>query len=337
MKFDIYSRLPLFMAENGDGGGGGSGDGGPSFGELASGTEASEAQGKEASDFLSKQQGFDAKSIEGKSHTEVWNIARETQERIRNPFKGTPFEGHKVPAKFVKDGKVDVGNMLKGYGELETAFNRRKDDFKKEVESEFLAALKAKAPASPQDYTLSATKAKFKNADGTEREAPTLKIGDREIELLEDHPATKFMREMAHKYGIPNEDFHGIVSGYLTANLAAGPKWSEESKALGGEALAEKREARVNGFLKANLSEENYAFFARMPSTAASIKAVEELMTLSGHPPFIPEKGDIPGEKLSLEELRQMQRDPRYTGEGPGGVDKAFVAKVRAGFRSLSK
>jgi hypothetical protein len=87
------------------------------------------------------------------------------------------------------------------------------------------------------------------------------------------------------------------------------------------------------GFLKTSL--ENYQTFARLPATAATIKAVEELMELPAildHRRYL---GDL--ETLTREQLRAMQNDPKYTGERGKDIDPSFVNRVRAGYRALSK
>ena len=72
-----------------------------------------------------------------------------------------------------------------------------------------------------------------------------------------------------------------------------------------------------------------------MPATASRIKAFEEMMVLAGHPPMSLDSGDMPGETYTREQLKTMQRDPRYTGEG-GQIDKVFVQTVRNGFKRLA-
>jgi len=253
-----------------------------------------------------------------------------------DPFKGTPYEGKKVPDKFVvdKDGKREVNQaaILDSYTELEKQQFRRREEVRaealKEAETERLKG----RPTAPGDYTVG------KPTKIGDREAPAIRIGDRDIEILPDDPALNYMKGVAHKYGMPQAEFDQMVQGYIATVMSTGPKWDAEAKILGGEAIAAKREQRVDGFLKGNLSPENYAFFAGMPSTAKAIQAIEQLMTLSGHPPFVPERGDLPGETYDAAQLREMQRDPRYTGQGrPGGSDKAFVSQVRAGFARLAK
>lgn len=340
-----FGTLPgLFMYRDGEGGGGGGGsEGGVQFAPLAEGADASPDQGKAALEYLGKTEGFDAKAYEGKSPTDLYLAAHQYETKARSasdPFKGTAWEGQKVPDKFIvdKDGKktVAVDKLLKSFGEQERMVMRRRDEIAAELKTAQEEEMNKIRPATPGDY-VAGEKLKVAGSDGKEREAFVLKIGERDVEVMQDDPALNFIKQVAHKHGVGQDEFQEIVKGYIAASFATGPKWADEAKALGGEQIAEKREQRVVAFLKGNLSEENYHWFASQPSTASGIKAIEQLMELTGMPGFVPEKGDIPGETYTREELAKMQRDPRYTGEGRGGVDKAFVKLVRSGFQRLAK
>jgi hypothetical protein len=281
-------RRPLWSPDEGGGGDGdGSGDGGQSGGDTSDGAPQ---DGKSGNDTTSE-----------------------------DPLKGTPFEGIKVPEKFVKDGKVQTADLIASYAELERGQFRRRDEIRSEIETQFKEERAKAAPATPGDYT-----------------APEkFEYQGREITVIQDDPVLTYLKGVAHKYGVPQAEFDEAVKGYVAASIQAAPAWKDQAKALGGEAIADKRAARVDGFLKANLSEAAFGYFQSQPATAAGIAAIEELMTLSGHPPFIPEKGDVPNSTYTKEELRKMQNDPRYTGEG-GRIDPNFVAQVRAGFRRLN-
>lgn len=346
MKWHLMSGVSrLCFAPDGGGGSGGSEGGDPAFAaELGADASPTPEAITAATDWLkTNTQDFDPKKYEGKER-DLYEAARTGWTEARrnsDPWKGTDYEGIKVPDKFIieKDGKktVNAKELAKSYSELERAQFRRRDEIMKEVETQFNEQRRAAAPATPGDYT-AAEKMKVKGQDGKEMEVEAIKIGDRIVQIIPDDPALNYMREVAHKMGVPQAEFHDIVKGYVTASLSSGPKWENEAKALGGPVIAEKREARVMAFLKGNVSEDSYNVFAGMPSTAKGIMALEELMTLSGHPAFVPESGDVPGDTYTRDELKKMQSDPRYTGEGrPGGPDKEFVAKVRAGYRRLNK
>ena len=233
--------------------------------------------------------------------------------------KAGELNPHKVPDKFLTDGKPDYGKLVASYSDAEKALMRKGTEVRAEVEREFHESRAKAAPATPGDYTV---EDKFI-------------LGDREITMIKDDPMLDYVRRVAHENHWSQDQFNANVRGYVAQQIANLPKWTAEAEKLGPNADA--RHARVDGFLRANLSQENYTTFAKLPATAATIKAVEELMELSGHPKLTDDTTAIPKETLSREQLKAMQNDPRYTGERGKAIEPAFVARVRAGYRALAK
>src|SRR5262245_22555982 len=233
--------------------------------------------------------------------------------------KGEDLNPYKVPDKFLADGKPDYGKLVKSYGEAEQALLRKNTEVKAEVEREWREARIAAAPATPGDY---AVEEKFI-------------LGDREIVMNQADPMMQFVRQVAHANQWTQQQFNENVRGWVAQQIAAMPKWTDEAAKLGANADA--RHARVDGFLKGNLSDAAYQHFARQPATAGLITALEEVMELAGHPKITDDTTVIPKETLSREQLREMQRDPRYTGERNTRIDQSFVNRVRAGYRALAK
>ena len=226
---------------------------------------------------------------------------------------------YKVPDKFLTNGKPDYGKLTTAYSEAEKALMRKGTEVKAEVEREFHESRAKNAPATPGDYVV----------------MDKFILGDREVTVIKDDPMMTFVRTVAHANHWTQQEFDDNIKGYVAQQIASLPKWTDEAKVLGP--LAEQRHQRVDGFLRANLSSDNYQTFARLPATAATIKAVEELMELAGHPKLSDDTTAIPSETLSRDELRKMQSDPRYTGERGKEIDSSFVARVRAGYRALAK
>jgi hypothetical protein len=225
----------------------------------------------------------------------------------------------KVPDKFLVDGKPDYGKLTQAYNEAERALMRKGTEVKAEVEREFHENRAKAAPATPGDYQV----------------MDKFILGDREVTVIKDDPMMDFVRTVAHANHWTQQEFDDNLKGYVAQQIAALPKWTDQAKILGP--LADQRHQRVDGFLRSSLSAENYATFAKLPATAATIKAIEELMELSGHPRLSDDTTAIPSETLSRDQLREMQRDPRYTGERGKDIDPSFVARVRAGYRALAK
>ena len=73
---------------------------------------------------------------------------------------------------------------------------------------------------------------------------------------------------------------------------------------------------------------------ANMATTADTISLFEEIMELSGEPTFAmnEDTGNF-NESMTKEKLHEMQADPRYWKD----QDPAFINRVQAGYRKLSK
>jgi hypothetical protein len=195
---------------------------------------------------------------------------------------------------------------------------RKGSEVRSEVERQFLEERAKAAPATPGDYVV----------------PKDFVLGDRKVTMIQDDPMLAYVREVAHQNQWTQKQFDENVRGYVARQIAGLPKWSAEAEKLGPNADA--RHSRVDGFLRGNLSEPTYKTFAQMPATASLITAIEEVMELAGHPKITDDTTAIPRETLGRDELRKMQADPRYTGE-KGRIDSSYVARVRAGYRALSK
>ena len=245
---------------------------------------------------------------------------QQAQRRRRRAKRRRDSTRYKVPDKFLTEGKPDYGKLVASYSDAEKALMRKGTEVRADVEREFHESRAKAAPATPGDYTV---EDKFI-------------LGDREITMIKDDPMLDYVRRVAHENHWSQDQFNANVRGYVAQQIANLPKWTAEAEKLGPNADA--RHARVDGFLRANLSQENYTTFAKLPATAATIKAVEELMELAG-PPQADRRhhGDPQGDAEPREQLKAMQNDPRYTGERGKPIEQAFVNRVRAGYRALAK
>jgi hypothetical protein len=286
-------------AGGGDGGGGGGGDAGGGDKGGGAGAAGGDKGGDDKGAAGDKGDKGNDDGGKGKPSSEA------------NPYK--------VPDKFLTDGKPDYGKLVSSYADAEKALMRKGTEVRADVERAFHEERAKAAPATPGDYQV---EDKFI-------------LGDREITMIKDDPMLDYVRQVAHNNHWTQQQFTENVRGYVAQQLSSLPKWTEQAKLLGPNADA--RHARVDGFLRGNLSQENYQTFAKLPATAATIKAVEEIMELAGHPKLTDDTTAIPKETLTREQLREMQNDSRYTGERGKPIEQAFVNRVRAGYRALAK
>jgi hypothetical protein len=214
-----------------------------------------------------------------------------------------------LPEKFERPEE-----LANSYKELERSFYKRKDEFREQIINELNDEAVEGVPTSPADYEVN-----IKAPEGME------------FTVNEDDPLLNWFRDKAHDYGLNQEDFDGLVNEWATMDAMRGPDWNVESEALGEH--AEKRLERVDSWASKNLSEDAYQVFANLPASAGMVQLYEELMELNGQPQFNMVSNTEFQERISLDELRSMQNDPKYWKE----KDPAFISKVRAGFASLDR
>jgi len=214
-----------------------------------------------------------------------------------------------LPEKF--DRPEELANS---YSELERAFYTRKEELRNQIVSELNEEASSNAPISPADYEL-----QFEAPEGIE------------YSINDDDPMLDWFRNTAHNYGLSQDEFNGLMTEYAQIDAMRGPDWNVESEQLGE--YAERRLERVDGWATSNLSEEAYNIFANIPASAGMVQLFEELMELNGQPQFNMTSETEFQERLSIEDLRSMQNDPRYWKE----KDQAFINKVRAGFEQYSR
>jgi len=225
------------------------------------------------------------------------------------PLETTQERPDWLPQKF--DRPEELANS---YSELEKAFYTRKEDLRNQIVGELNEEASSNAPISPADYEL-----KIEAPEGLE------------YNVSDDDPMVDWFRATAHNYGLSQEEFTGLMQEYVSIDAQRGPDWNVESEQLGE--YADKRLERVDGWATANLSEEAYTVFANVPASAGMVQLFEELMELNGQPQFNMTTETDFQERLSLDDLRSMQNDPKYWKD----KDQAFIAKVRQGFAQYSR
>lgn len=213
-----------------------------------------------------------------------------------------------VPEKFWKDGKVDLETAFKSYGELETKFTTKTEDLLKQLDAERRKGL----PEAPDKYEVQLGE-----------DAPVKK------EDLEAHPALGWWRETAFAAGLPPEKFNEGVE-QLVGILTQGPDLEAEAKKLGENATA--RIEAVSKWAQTTFTDpEEFAAVQVLGTSAAGIKVIEKLMGAKSPALDIDPAPQPP--KITLEQLRAKQNDPRYY--DPARRDSAFVREVDEGFALL--
>jgi hypothetical protein len=222
-------------------------------------------------------------------------------------FPADPFAGVNVPEKFRKDGKPDLGLLVQSYGELETRFNTKTEDLKRQIAEETLK----ERPKAAAEYKLP----KLKGVDEKE---------------LSEHPMIGWWREQAFEAGLPQAKFEKAVETYIERMQPAEVP-EETLKAELGESY-KARIAAVDGWARKTAKDAaEMEALQQVAVSPAGIRLLERLAGL-GSALSADEAADRQPE-LTLDKLRSMQADPRYW--DTARRDPAFVAQVEEGYRKL--
>lgn len=180
-----------------------------------------------------------------------------------------------------------------------------------------LDAKGSKAPAKAEDYKFEAAK--------------DAKYG----EIKADDPLMAVFRTAAHKHGIPQEAFQGIVSEVLAGIFEGMPEPMDPAKELeklgkNGQAVVDNVVGWITGLeTGGTLSKDEADEMIRIGATANGIKALSKIMARAGEK-SIPLDSAPAGEGLpSKEELYAAVRDPKYQ------TDPAYREKIDAQFKKV--
>lgn len=208
-----------------------------------------------------------------------------------------------IPEKFWdKDkGEVKVDDVLKSYSEIEKELT------------------KAKTPEkAPDSYEL--------NIPDEFRDL---------IEIPDDDPMLVAYKEHAKEHNYSQEKFDRDFAFYLGfMNTTAEQDQKAEIETLGGEKEAKETIKNVRMFLKNRLSPESYEVLVATTTTAAQMKALDELRKLASvqsPPPSDPDNNV--STDLTEAELRALMKKPEYHDERKR--DPELVKKVEEGFKKL--
>jgi hypothetical protein len=228
------------------------------------------------------------------------------------PIGGSDPEGRPdwLPEKFwnedLKAPRAEV--MAKSFTELENKLRSKTDDLKAEILEEMRAS-------APEEYEVNLS--------------DELKIPDNvELDLTKEDPLVSWFFGFAKENGFSQEMVDKALNEYVKIEMENMTDVQAEIEKLGDH--GQDRLLRVHNWLESRLTEDQFAAINPLLSSAAQVEALESLMKTSGPANF---DGDGAGKPLTLEELREMQNDPRYHRD----KDPAFIKKVEEGYRRLYK
>lgn len=228
-------------------------------------------------------------------------------ENVRFERVTNPFEGVRIPDKFVRDGQPDLAAFVSSYGELETRMNTKTEELKAQIQAE----LAKDRPEKPDDYKLP----QIEGIDPKE---------------LGESPLMAWWRETAHGMGFGQERFAEGVAKYMEALAPAEPDMEAVKTAL-GDSFQARIDAVDAWAAKTAKNDGELAHLKAIAIDADGIKLLERLAGIGGKP--MEGGGAAPEPALTLPELRAMQNDPRYW--DPTRRDPDFVKRIEAGYEKL--
>ena len=246
----------------------------------------------------------------------------ETAEVVAEPEVNTETVNRPeyVPEKYWNSerGETDIEKLSKGYNEIASAFGKKNEDLEADITSKVKAQMREGVPETPESYVFEPKEDLV--PEGTE------------FKLNADNPQLQEFGKLAHEIGLSPEQYNSVVSLYVQNELALMPNKQAEAQKLGENAQA--RIDRVDMWSKANLSENAYQAVVGQATSGEFIMAMEELIDKSRDAPLDEGAQQQQSGKLTLAELQQMQKDPRY--RDPRHRDPTFIKRVEDGFTALA-
>ena len=219
-----------------------------------------------------------------------------------------------IPEKFwnAETGEARTEEMAKSYTQLEQYSSGKEAD----IEEKLIEKLAQEhAENVPETYVL-----------------PKLPEGITE-EIVKENPIYGWWENTAKENGMTQEDFDAGVLQYVEVMQGSQPDIQKEMDLLGEN--GKDRVDAVDMWAQKTFPPEEYEAVAHsLGATASGIQALERIMEMN-KTGVRSEQFTQPEKKLTMADARAMMADPRYF--DPKVRDEAYVAKVDAAFRMLTK
>lgn len=203
-----------------------------------------------------------------------------------------------VGEKFIKDGKLDVGGLLKSYTEAEKKINP--------------------AARAPETYELAPP-------EGVDKEVF-------EVMFAKDDPVLAGFNEIARAEGMSQEGYTKVM-GLLAQSLNSSIMTTKEAEfqALGKDAAV--ITDRVGKFFASKLDEKNFATARAFATTAEGVRLLDSIRAMfvgGGKMPLGDGDGGDVGKLLTHAELRAIQEKDDYW------TNPDLQKQVAEGYRQLA-
>jgi len=207
--------------------------------------------------------------------------------------------------------------LVESYGSLETKMKTSRTEIEAEIKQKLADG--GDRPESPEKYEL-------RVPEGTDVPKGV------NVEFDEKNPMLMWWKDFAFESGLGQEGFDKGIQAWINGEVSGLPDVDAIASQLGER--GKERIAAVDTWGSANLSPDAYAAMQDVGDRAGSVVLMEEIMDKlkdGRHGGGGGEGGAV----YTIEELQQMQKDPRY--HDSQKREPAFVRKVTSGFEALHK
>ncbi len=237
-----------------------------------------------------------------------------TAENAAEPAPERPQPPPDVPEKFWDPdaGAIRVDALLRSYVELERKLGRSlpqpEGPEDREARERLLAALGR--PASPDDYRIDVPDERLRPDPELNRRLHAAGFTQEQVQLVYELAADRLLPvldELAHEAERVRQQER------LAQHFGGHDRWREVAR-------------EIKTWAEANLEPE---VFATLSTSYQGVLTLHRMMQASE--PALLGRADHPAERLDLEALDRLIRDPRYWRDR----DPSFIARVTEGFKSL--
>ena len=216
-----------------------------------------------------------------------------------------------VPEKFwnAETGEIRTDELLKSNEHLEKFVGGKKDELRDEIINELSEEAESEVP---EEYAL-----------------PALPETITEQDVVEN-PLFDWWKDHCINNAYNQEMFEDGINKFITAQNHYQPNLDDEVSKLGEN--AQLRIDAVDAFAQSHFGADDYEYLqTTLGQSARGIEILERVMDMQKQ--NISRQQSEPMNKLSLEDVRSMMKDPRYY--DPKERDESFVRQVDDAFQRL--
>jgi hypothetical protein len=236
---------------------------------------------------------------------------QEPQNLSEQPQEGGHIRPENIPEKFwnAETGEVRTDELLKSNAHLEQFIGGKKEELRDQIIDELSDEADAEVP---EEYAL-----------------PALPEEITEEQVVEN-PLFDWWIDHCKENAYNQEMFEDGINKFINAQSHYAPDLNQEAQKLGENANA--RIDAVDAFAQSHFGADDYELLqSTLGQSAQGIEILERVMQMQNQ--NISNAPTEPANRLSIDDVRQMMKDPRYF--DPKERDESYVKRVDDAFQRL--